>query len=66
MSFTIKVDPELCMGAQRCMFLAPSVFDLNPEGIAEVIDTSELTPQRAEQLASECPNMAIAVEHLHG
>lgn len=63
MSFTVKIDPELCMGAQRCMFLAPEVFDLNEEGIAEVLDTSGLTEERAGKLAYECPNMAIEVVH---
>lgn len=63
MPFTVKIDPELCMGAQRCMFLAPEVFDLNDEGIAEVVDTSELAEERAEKLAAECPNMAIEVAH---
>ncbi|WP_037075963.1 ferredoxin [Pseudonocardia spinosispora] len=61
MSFTVRIDSELCMGAQRCMFLAPEVFDLNDEGIAEVLDTSGLTQERAEKLAYECPNMAIEI-----
>jgi ferredoxin len=62
LSFTIKVDDELCMGAQRCVVLAPKVFDLTGEGIAEVTDASSLTEEEAEKLAHECPNMAIVVE----
>ncbi|GAA5146398.1 hypothetical protein GCM10023321_05790 [Pseudonocardia eucalypti] len=62
MSFKIKVDDELCMGAQRCMFLAPEAFDLTEEGIAEVTDAGTLTLEQAEKVAYECPNMAIIVE----
>lgn len=63
MSFEIKVDDGLCMGAQRCLFLAPKAFELTDEGIAEVADASSLTEKEAEKVASECPNLAISVEH---
>lgn len=63
MSFSIKVDEEVCMGAQRCLFLAPKVFDLTGEGIAEIIDSSSLSEEEAEKIARECPNLAISVEH---
>ena len=64
MSFSIKIDDEMCMGAQRCMYLAPDNFQLTADGIAEVTDTSTLSEERAEKLAYECPNMAIVVEHI--
>jgi ferredoxin len=63
MSFTISVDADSCMGAQRCMFLAPSTFDLNEDGIAEVLDAATLTEEQAQKIAAECPNFAIAVQH---
>jgi ferredoxin len=62
MSFTVKVDDELCMGAQRCLFLAPDTFELNDEGIAEVTDISGMTREQADKIAYECPNFAIEVE----
>lgn len=61
-SFSIKVDDDLCMGAQRCIYLAPDAFQLNEEGIAEVTDASTLSQEQADKVAWECPNMAIAVE----
>lgn len=64
MKFTIEVDPDACMGAQRCTFLAPSVFDLNDDGIAEVKEPSALTTEEAHNVAAECPNLAIAVAEL--
>jgi ferredoxin len=45
------------------MFLAPATFDLNEDGIAEVLDAATLTEEQAEKIAAECPNFAIAVEH---
>jgi ferredoxin len=66
MPFTITVDPDNCMGAQRCMFLAPTTFNLNEDGIAEVLDASTLTEEQAEKIATECPNFAILVNHQNG
>jgi ferredoxin len=65
MSFTFKVDEDMCMGAQRCLYLAPNTFELTEHGFATVTDSSALTPQEADKVAWECPNGAIAVEH-HG
>lgn len=62
MAFSIKVDEEVCMGAQRCLFLAPKVFDLTAEGVAEVTDSSWLDEEEAKKIALECPNLAITVE----
>lgn len=62
MGFEIKVDPDACMGAQRCTYLAPKVFELQDDGVAKVIDTSSLTEAEANEIAEECPNLAIIVE----
>jgi ferredoxin len=61
MKFTIKVDPDLCMGVQRCTFVAPAVFGIGEDGVAEVKDASGLTVEEAWAVAAECPNLAIAV-----
>jgi ferredoxin len=63
MSFTVRVDDDLCMGAQRCLYIAPESFELNDDGIAEVTDISGMTEEQAEKVAFECPNFAIIVEH---
>ncbi len=62
MSFTIRIDEDCCMGAQRCLYLAPDSFELDDDGIAHVTDLSGLTEERAEKIAFECPNFAIHVE----
>jgi ferredoxin len=62
MGFEIKVDPDMCMGAQRCTYLAPEVFELQDDGTATVIDASSLTEEKANEFADECPNLAIIVE----
>jgi ferredoxin len=53
--FNLEIDPDQCMGAQRCVFLAPEVFDLDDEGTAVVLDTAGLSEERA--------NLAISVTH---
>jgi len=65
MPFTVDVDSGLCMGAQRCTYLKPEVFNLDDDGIAEVTDPQLLTEEQADFVAEECPNMAISVVHGH-
>lgn len=60
-TFSVDIDPGLCMGAQRCSFLVPGIFALDEEGIAEVVDPNGLTLEQAELAAAECPNLAISV-----
>ena len=58
------VDPDLCIGCGVCPNLAPDVFEMNDEGIAEVkVDTvpAELEDV-AKEAAEECPSEAITIE----
>lgn len=59
--FSIEVDHGLCMSAQRCTYLAPTVMGLDDEGLAVVENPAELTADKAEELAMECPNVAITL-----
>ena len=38
MGLDVTVDEGLCLGAQRCAYLAPTVFELNASGQADVLD----------------------------
>jgi len=62
MSLEVEVDPGLCIGAQRCIYLAPDIFEMGEEGFAHVKaaggDTVEET---VIQVARQCPNYAILV-----
>ena len=61
MSLDIRVDDGLCLGAQRCTYLAPTVFELNAGGQAEVIDPGALSEDELLDVARQCPNFAIIV-----
>lgn len=76
MKLTIKVDPDLCIGAASCVTIAPETFQLNDENKAYVLDhgtepTSrtyerviEVTEAEKDNLimaAQSCPTLAIFV-----
>jgi ferredoxin len=65
MSFSVEIDAGLCMGAQRCSYVTNGVFELDDDGIAEVVDPTHLSLEQAELAANECPNLAITVRHGH-
>lgn len=74
MKLTIKVDPDLCIGAASCVTIAPETFQLNDENKAVVLDHStepngrvyerviEVTDDEKENIilaAQSCPTLAI-------
>jgi ferredoxin len=60
-SLEVRVDPGLCMGAQRCLYLAPRTFALDPRGVAVVLDAGALPENELIEVARQCPNFAITV-----
>ncbi|MFA6522007.1 MAG: ferredoxin [Patescibacteria group bacterium] len=75
MKITIKVDPDLCIGAASCVAVADETFHLNDENKAEVLDhgkaetptyerTLEVTEDEKNTIilaAQSCPTLAIAI-----
>ena len=73
---TIKVDPDLCIGAASCVTIAPETFQLNEENKAFVYDHGqepggstyerwlELSDDELENIvlaAQSCPTLAIFI-----
>lgn len=72
---TVKVDPDLCIGATSCVTVAPEFFILNQDNKALVLDpetpctkefsrTVEVTEAQKETIvlaAQSCPTLAIFV-----
>jgi len=73
---TIKVDPDLCIGAASCVTIAPETFQMNDENKAYVLDHgTEPTPRTYERVvevtdaekenillgAQSCPTLAIFI-----
>lgn len=61
MALDITVDPELCMGSGNCSFWAPGVFELDDDGIAQVVDVNAQPADKVILAAQGCPTQAIAV-----
>lgn len=76
MKITIKVDPDLCIGAGSCVAVDSSSFVLNDENKAYVLDhgqapeapkyerTVEVTEEEFDRLmlaAQSCPVLAVIV-----
>jgi ferredoxin len=76
MKITVKVDPDLCIGAASCVTIAPETFELNDENKAFVLDHGakeggdtyeremEVTEEEKEQIilaAQSCPTLAVFV-----
>lgn len=73
---TIKVDPNMCIGAAACVTVAPESFALNTENKAWVLDhgknpdgdkyerTVEVTDEERDNLilaAESCPVLAVTI-----
>ncbi|MFV2120275.1 ferredoxin [Streptomyces sp. Act-28] len=60
MTWTIGIDPDLCMGSGMCAALAPDLFRL--EGAhAEPVREEIAEDERALDAADSCPALAIVV-----
>ena len=60
----VKIDKDKCQGHNRCVALAPDVFDVDDEGLAvvmlEEIPADQETRVRRAELA--CPERAISID----
>lgn len=76
MKITVKVDPDLCIGAASCVTIAPDTFELNEENKAYVLDhgqaeggpsyerVMEVTEDEKENIilaAQSCPTLAVFI-----
>jgi len=58
------VDRNACIGCGLCESICPEVFQLNDEGISEVIvdEIPESLIESAKEAESQCPTGAITIE----
>lgn len=76
MKITVKVDPDLCIGAASCVTIDPGTFVMNDENKAEVLDHGEapggpsyeremeVTEDEKENIilaAQSCPTLAVFI-----
>jgi len=62
----VKVDRDLCIGVGNCVAFAPSVFKLDAEGKAVVLDVSSVDEFTLLEAAKSCPEQAIIIEDDEG
>jgi ferredoxin len=61
MALEVSVDAGKCMGSGNCSFWAPGAFDLNDDGVAEVVDLNAVPEEKILLAAQGCPTQAITV-----
>ena len=62
----IRVDRNLCRGLGNCVALAPSVFKLDRESKAVILDPSSVSDEALQEAAESCPLNAIIIEDDQG
>ena len=58
----VKIDRDLCIGLGNCVAIAPSVFTLDKENKAVVIDSHTIDDKTLFEAAESCPVKAIIIE----
>ena len=58
----VRIDRELCIGISNCVAVAPSVFQLDKENIAVVIDPTTVDEKKLYKAAESCPQNAVILE----
>jgi len=58
----VKIDRNLCIGIGNCVVFAPTVFKLDAENKAVVLDPSSVDDKTLLEAAESCPQNAIIVE----
>jgi ferredoxin len=62
----VKVDRDLCIGVGNCVAFAPTVFALNEENKAIVLDPTSVDDNTLLEAAESCPENAIIIEDDEG
>jgi len=62
----VRVDRDLCIGVGNCVAYAPTVFKLDDENKAIVLNPSSVDDETLLEAAESCPENAIIVEDDEG
>ena len=58
----VRVDRDLCIGVGNCVAYAPTVFELDEQNKAVVVDPSSVDDNTLLEAARSCPESAILLE----
>jgi ferredoxin len=62
MSPRVSIDEDVCIGSGTCVGIAAAVFELNDEGVAQVVDSTAAELADLHRAEDSCPVAAIIVE----
>lgn len=62
----VKVDRDLCIGVGNCVAFTPTVFKLDEENKAVVLDPASVDDDTLLEAAESCPEQAIIIEDDEG
>ncbi len=63
---TVIIDQDLCIGAASCIAVAPTVWELNNEGKAVILDVDSTDEETLINSAKSCPVNAIIIKDKDG
>jgi len=58
----VSIDEDVCIGSGTCVGIAAAVFELDDEGVAQVIDPEAAELADLHRAEDSCPVAAISVE----
>ena len=62
MTLIVSIDQGRCIGAANCVHIAPTVFQLDEENIAYLVDPTSADDQTILEAAESCPTNAIYLD----
>ena len=62
----VKVDRELCSGVSNSVVIAPTVFKLDDQNKAVLLDSDSVDEETLMEAARSCPENAIILEDNEG
>ena len=62
MTLIVSIDQSRCRGAGNCVHIAPTVFQLDEENVAYVLDPTSVDDETLLDAARACPTDAIYLD----
>ncbi len=62
MTYIVSIDQSRCIGAANCVHIAPTVFQLDEEYVAYLLDATSVDDDTLLDAARSCPTDAIYLD----
>ncbi len=66
MQYIVSIDQSRCIGAGNCVQIAPTVFQLDEEHVAYLLDPTSVDDETLLDAARSCPTDAIYLDTQDG